>query len=782
MSHLKEESEEVTPSVFGVVRPRGSSIGAVASAAAATASAAATNSSSSNVITRGGGGGDGGREGVPSIIIQDSFVIQEPPSPTPTPLPTAKPRNVVVVNNSEPEIKESTAPPSLPTSEPPPKPRHSRTTTTKQVAPAAPVVDHHPTGEESAAAPSSAADADDDGSTLFLPIGPLPVPVLRSSAPRMPEAPPPPISSVSSSYFPVTRNDDDDDDDNFLRSLSNCDPVTVQVQQQQKVQPLRPAPPVPKPRRVSPIPPPDSEVPPPVAATRKPPQTQVPFNPFGDELEEEERQGEVVAAPALLNPFEDDEDDGGIAPVVSNPFEEEEEEEEEEDEAPVVVVAAAKNPFEESHIVEEAEEEKETKSSRQSIDRKYTAIAALDELTDDELDEEDEDLNEESVCRWLEKAIEEHDQIQEQRHPVVSSSSSNPNVVQLSIIEDDDEEEKREEDVNVCEQSTVDLFNDQTVEISPVLPTQAPVDEKKTTPTQSSRRDRLQSLFSTPTSDSEERPSTGVVRLNWMEDDDQDEDVEEVKDVTSQTSHSQGFGGSGQLTSSLASPSMPSGESEVVASLPMDTDDSLFPSPDLDAARHRRLSSILPPRVQEPEFTPPPIITSSSSYFPPAAVVVGSGGSLPTPGRAGALTPKVADLSWDNYDMQMMTTPAPASGTLLPSLAEEETGASASSSLAESETSPATRKKRISLAPCLRTLSWAEPPNSLRGGGTSPLTEEEDDDDDDRIKSSQEAAMAGKDTFRHPQFHHPIHKNTQLVPSPLLLFILVCCSFVFFLG
>lgn len=115
--------------------------------------------------------------------------------------------------------------------------------------------------------------------------------------------------------------------------------------------------------------------------------------------------------------------------------------------------------------------------------------------------------------------------------------------------------------------------------------------------------------------------------------------------------------------------------------------------------------------------------------------------------------------------MQMMTTPAQASGTLLPSLAEEETGASASSSLT-SETSPAARKRRISLAPCLRTLSWTEPPDSLRGGGTSPLSEE--DDDDERIKSSQETAMAGKDTFCHPRFHHPIHK-THKSPCSLLL-------------
>ena len=702
MSDLREEEEMAAP-VFSVIRPKESSVGAFASAAASTASAAATPSNSSRLSAGGG---------VPSIIIQDSFIVHELPSPTSSEAPpTVKPRSIEL----EKEETSPSVPPPLPSSEPPPKPRHRN----KEMDPPAPTISN--SGEEIAVAAATTTSAGADDGSLFLgPIRPLPV----RPAPRMPDVTPLPPSS-----FPVTALLDgaEDDDDNFLRSLSSSDRTVQQLKQQQQQQPLRPAPPVPKPRTISPIFIENSPVPPPVATRIRPPQTNV--NPF-EESDLVLLQDQVVSS--AFNPFEDEEEEKDdvpepvivSVPVVSNPFEEDEDD------------SSAGNPFEESDLLnkEEEEEEKDNEEEKKSsIDRfgLERLAMSLENLTEEELDAED-DLNEESVCRWLEKAIEEHDEgglgAGLKLQPVSAIESAvNLNVIKLLNGDEDDPVEDA-----VCEKSTVDFFNDQTMEISPVLRTQALVDEKATTPTRSTRRDRLLSLFSTPTSeaDAEERSvaPVGVVHLNWMEDDDEDDET------AKESSHSQGFVGSEHLTTSA------SNSAEVVASLPMeiDADDSLFPSPDLDAARRRRLSSILPPRVQEPEYTPP---TGSVETL-----------SQPTPGVP--LTPKVPDLSWDNYDIHLITTPS--SGAVLPSLAEgeEETMMTSHSSLT-SEASPATRKKRISLAPSLRAMSWVEPPT--RGGSSSPLTEDEDE-----FSKSQEATMAGKNNNTFAPLNSP-SLHTQII-------------------
>ena len=251
-----------------------------------------------------------------------------------------------------------------------------------------------------------------------------------------------------------------------------------------------------------------------------------------------------------------------------------------------------------------------------------------------------ENLNEESVCA------------------VEGDPSDQP--AALNMYNDDTISDTIELDDSVA---TVDLFNDQTMQISPVERATILTEGYGTPLTNNLRRDRLLSLFSTPNSEKKDE-LVAPIQLDWME-------------PPSNCSSSQGFVGSGQLSSaSTTSPYSPVTDSAV----PEEINDN-------------ELESELRDQFDTSVSTPTAINRSTTSK---------------------------ADLSWDSYDIRMIPTPPEVKSNARADTAKKEE----SSLTLNMEDKP--KRKKISLAPCLKTLSLdyptADSPNSVG----SPVKEQAD--------------------------------------------------------
>ena len=351
-------------------------------------------------------------------------------------------------------------------------------------------------------------------------------------------------------------------------------------------------------------------------------------------------------------------------------------------------------------------------------------------------------LDEDGVCQMLEKVIEEHDQ-----QPTVPATepppkpARSPNIVKLYNDEDESNSHGEEEEnidaivKSLTSEPTLDFFNDQTVEISPVEKAEETnVDlressgrDEETPVTKSIRRERLFSLFSTPNSETDTDQQSGVggiVRLDWLED---------SQDVNNS---SQGFGGSDQLSSGLtaasASDSAKTMDSavSVTEDIPLDITTSP-PSENLIEAKNRPLASILPPPVDD-NFTPQSVSAQSTSSAMSAA--------------------SNKDFLWDSYDFhEFPTTPVDNKKrqSFVPEPIDHEAKA---------------RRKRVSLAPCLKQLTLDSPPSDQQSAG-SPITEDDDDN---------EGEQAGKQHPSQSNYLDPRHlkKKSNLVSLLLSLFTL----------
>lgn len=556
--------------------------------------------------------------GVPSIIIQDSFIIEEPSlSPSTSPQLNKSNNSAVPVpkarNNKNQEVPlEMDVPVVIPVVIP--QPRQRKELATVEEIPVD--VKFEPTGEE--------ADAEfDTGLSL-------------SARSRMSPSPSP--------SFPVNV----DDDEHFARM-----------------------PPVPKPRR-SPVPPSDlpkeSFIPVPVQQPVPPPRKVM-------EYVMEEIAPEI--APDLtphsiqLNPFDSD----------SDQFSEDEENDE-----------------------------------IQNLNGTYDANKPTDVVVLNNISEGDEMmLDEDSVCQMLEMAIEEHD-----KPPVFQVPPPKPvrmsNVVELYNDDsgDDSGDDFKEKNApgktiptsvpdifndQTIPISPVDIFNNQTLEISPVEKVSGLSDpiqntsqaEKETPLTKPVRRDRLFSLFSTPNSETDnEQQSGGVVHLDWLE------DSQDVND-------SQGFGGSEQLSSGLmgasGSESAKTMDSAVsITEVPFESSPQDFsPLNNLTEVKNRPLELFLTTTTTDVNFTPPPASALSVS-------------------SAHSVLSNKAELLWDSYDMKMLP------------ITPSETGHGRRSIVPEPmvDEDAKSRRKRISLAPCLKTLTLESPSGDQTTG--SPITEDDEDD------------------------------------------------------
>ena len=215
--------------------------------------------------------------------------------------------------------------------------------------------------------------------------------------------------------------------------------------------------------------------------------------------------------------------------------------------------------------------------------------------------------------------------------------------------------------------ATVDLFNDRTVEISPVERATVLTEGYGTPLTNNLRRDRLLSLFSTPNSEKNEKNKDhdrqpAPIQLDWME-------------PTSNCSSSQGFVGSGQLSSAST------------------TDSGVLPASKLtDSANEESRDQF--------DTTTPPIATPSSRFS----------------ARSSA---SKADLSWDSYDIRPIPTPesSDSKAEVMESTRRED---------ATAETTEPSTRKRISLAPCLKTLSLDYPTTNSPDSLGSPIKEQAD--------------------------------------------------------
>lgn len=427
------------------------------------------------------------------------------------------------------------------------------------------------------------------------------------------------------------------------------------------------SPPVPKPRR-SPLP--SSGMAPPAnpfdsdsdSPIKEPPVKAIQLNPFESDSEVvpelnpfECDDSEIVSPtkekkPTELNPFDCDNSEivsPTKKPAELNPFEEDDQEHNN--------LAAIKpnfiqlNPFD-----DDSDSEPVTSPVPKVTNVTYTAIEEpVNVLV---LHNVGDELDEDGVCQMLEKAIEEH-------------------------------EAPSQEDLLESE-ATVDFFNDQTIEISPVAKvgsvTCAPlrnVSGSDETPSDAKRRDRLFSLFSTPNSETDaEQQAEGLVHLDWQDD--------------SQENSSQGFGGSDQLSIAMTVASGSDGAKTMDSAVSV-TDLSTSnwtPSASLMEVQNRPLACILPPQM-DVNFTPPPASASS-------------------------VQSNKADLSWDNYDMRMIpSTPGGGGGAA---------AGQRRSIVAEppADEDAKARRKRISLAPSLKMLTLDSPVTGELG---SPITEDDDE-------------------------------------------------------
>lgn len=363
------------------------------------------------------------------------------------------------------------------------------------------------------------------------------------------------------------------------------------------------------------------------------------------------------------------------------------------------------------------------------------------------LDEESA-LDEDSVCDLLEKAIEEHDE-PKNSGPIPFSSTTiivNQSVEfkppsQVSelfngceydksqqlesefMIDSPPVGEKKENTVRALNiitshgsatnsedeaheysdgEPTVDFFNDQTVPISPVEKFEMesgsvllPIGTPKETPVSKViRRERLFSLMSTPNSEpdpdqvsaDQHIQNTPVIDLNWLD----------GSPESDRSSH--GFGGSDQLSSATSQ-----------AESAKTGDSAVFVSDIIDNSSRIDTTGTNPPD-QPAETTPPANVSKQTT---------------PASGASNK-----ADMSWDMYDMRYVPTP-PTSAVAAErkSLAPEVS--------AEGQFG----RKRISLAPCLKTLELGTPTGNV-SDATSPLPDIDDDDDDEAFADEQAGKQA----------------------------------------
>ena len=282
-----------------------------------------------------------------------------------------------------------------------------------------------------------------------------------------------------------------------------------------------------------------------------------------------------------------------------------------------------------------------------------------------------------------------------------------PNIIKPYSPTSDSEDDARPHECSHGD-PTVDFFNDQTVPISPVerfgtesgsvnLPLRTP---KETAASKVIRRERLLSLMSTPNSEpdpdqvSVDEPiqNTPVINLNWLE----------GSPESDRSSH--GFGGSEQLSSGAShSESAKTGDSAVFVS---DVADS-----------SRSDTTGMNPPGQNVDSTPPVNVSKQST--PP------SGAS------------NKAEMSWDMYDMRYVPTPPTESAP-----AERK-------SLAPEISAPGQDgRKRISLAPCLKSLELGTPVGDV-SDARSPFPDVDDvDDDEDEAFADEQAGKQSLNSLR----------------------------------
>lgn len=358
-------------------------------------------------------------------------------------------------------------------------------------------------------------------------------------------------------------------------------------------------------------------------------------------------------------------------------------------------------------------------------DEVSTEDAGLVTLMEASNEDEEAALNEASVCQMLEEAIEGHEMnvkpdemVEDEEDGGLVMQVRTPTAVELFS----EDAMSAENTIDIHLEQTIDLFDHQSgEEISPVekattsrqlnnsSATTPPVQSEQ--PTHSNR-----GFFSTPRYTPETPMVTkniSVVRLDWMEHTDEEDG-----------SSSQGFGGSVQTASTA--------ESEAALQATTKTMDSALPDEeeeeepvDLEGARNRRLSSILP--RPSAEFTPPQLLPVPELTDTPF---------VPTSATSSTSSAK-ADLSWDSeYDMNPLPgTPqanlAPGKGRrsmvpydpvpILSPLGEEEKA----------------RRKRVSLAPSLKPMSWNDTLDSTQSSPGSLFSEDSDEAEE------KAAALAG---------------------------------------
>ena len=572
---------------------------AMTTAAMATAAAAVLHSSSPPSLVA---------DGVPSIIIQDSFIVEKPSlSPSASPSSSKLNSNTVPVPKAR-NTKNYEVSVEADLSAIVPQARHRKDLATVEEMPTMEVYSQ-PAGEE--------ANAEfDTGQSL-------------SARPRMSSSPPSPSS------FPVG------------------------VVMNEHV--ARP-PPVPKPRR-SPLP---------------PSSTNELFLPSSDETFHPVAPPENEISPSQ------------ISPIQLNPFDSDDEE---------------------YSVSEDNDRSFEDNDRGDILDLTYNPGQSSNAIILSNFEECDESmLNEDSVCEMLENVIKEHDHLTAEAPPPKPASSSN-------ALEMFNEEWNEADDDRMEAESTVDFFNDQTVQLSPVekiaedlvrVASLQTSGRDEDTPINSSpkeiRRDRLFSLFSIPPSETDtEQKSSGIIELDWLDD--------------SNADGSQGFGGSHQLSSALTGASNSDHAKTIDSAVyvtgeedirPHDVNSSLSdssPSSNFKEALNRPLVAHLLPL--EAVFTPPPATPQLLKL------------SVQTPLSAQSTGSNLArqdQLAWDDYDMAVKAeTPEVTGGrrSIVPiEIADQEAKA---------------RRKRISLAPCLKTLTLESHTNDQSAG--SPITEDDEDDD-----------------------------------------------------
>lgn len=338
----------------------------------------------------------------------------------------------------------------------------------------------------------------------------------------------------------------------------------------------------------------------------------------------------------------------------------------------------------------------EPDSDTERLDHTYNVEDAVDRIDETALDED-------GVCQMLEKVIEEHDHQQSMimnADPPPKPARTAANVVELYNDDENDDKVVDESRVEESLATTIDIFEHPTMNISPVERVGSTPDanisglEDDTPVTQSVRKTRLFSLFSTPTSETDpEQRSNSVVHLDWLEDSD---------DVNG----SQGFGGSEHLSSGLTFGSTYDSAKTMDSAVSV-TDNNILDSSPVDPAlqaelleaRNRPLDFILPPPL-DVDFTPPL----------PSAQSASSGQSVAS---------NKGELLWDNYDIQITPT----------STAEVSEFKGFRRSIVpevEPDRDAIARRKRVSLAPSLKTMALNTPSSDQSTG--SPITEDDEDD------------------------------------------------------